>query len=50
MDDVNCNGANALLKLLEEPPEQAAIFLAASHIKNPPPTVRSRCRLVRMTD
>ena len=32
MDDVNRNGTNALLKLLEEPPEQAVIFLIAAHI------------------
>ena len=49
MDDVSRNGANALLKLLEEPPEQAVIFLIASHIGHLPPTIRSRCRLVRMT-
>ena len=29
MDDVNRNGANALLKMLEEPPERAVIFLIA---------------------
>ena len=49
MDMVNRNGANALLKLLEEPPEQAVIFLIASQIGHLPPTIRSRCRLVRMT-
>ena len=49
MDVVNRNAANALLKLLEEPPEQAVIFLIASHIGHLPPTIRSRCRLVRMT-
>ena len=49
MDDVNLNSANALLKLLEEPPEQAILFLIASHIGHLPPTIRSRCRLVRMT-
>ena len=49
MDDVNRNGANALLKLLEEPPERAVIFLIASHIGHLPPTIRSRCRLARMT-
>ena len=48
MDDVNRNGANALLKLLEEPPERAVIFLIASHIGHLPPTIRSRSRLVRM--
>ena len=49
MDVVNRNGANALLKLLEEPPEQAIIFLIAPQIGHLPPTIRSRCRLVRMT-
>ena len=49
MDDVNRNGANALLKLLEEPPEQAVIFLISAHAGHLPPTIRSRCRLVRMT-
>ena len=48
MDEVNRNGSNALLKLLEEPPEQAVIFLIASHVGHLPPTIRSRCRLVRM--
>lgn len=49
MDDVNRNGANALLKILEEPPEQAVIFLIASHIGSLPTTIPSRCRLVRMS-
>jgi DNA polymerase-3 subunit delta' len=49
MDDVNLNGANALLKLLEEPPKQAVFFLIASNIGHLPPTIRSRCRLVRMS-
>ena len=49
MDVVNRNGANALLKLLEEPPKQAVIFLISSNIGHLAPTIRSRCRLVRMT-
>ena len=48
LDEVNRNGANAMLKLLEEPPPQAVIFLIASRIGQLPPTIRSRCRLVRM--
>ena len=48
MDEVNRNGANAMLKLLEEPPPQVVIFLIASRIGHLPPTIRSRCRLVRM--
>jgi DNA polymerase-3 subunit delta' len=48
MDAVNRNGANALLKLLEEPPEKTVLFLVASRPGKLPPTVRSRCRVVRM--
>jgi DNA polymerase III subunit delta' len=43
-DDMNRNAANALLKMLEEPPPRA-IFLIVSH--DPArllPTIRSRCR------
>lgn len=48
MDQVNRNGANALLKLLEEPPERTMLFLIASRPGRLPPTVRSRCRVVRL--
>ena len=48
MDAVNRNGANALLKLLEEPPERAMVILVASKPGRLPPTIRSRCRLVRL--
>jgi DNA polymerase-3 subunit delta' len=48
MDEVNRNGANAMLKLLEEPPEKAVIFLVSSRPGQLPPTIRSRCRVVRM--
>ena len=48
MDQVNRNGANALLKLLEEPPERTLLFLIASRPGRLPPTIRSRCRLVRL--
>ncbi len=43
-DDMNQSAANALLKILEEPPKQS-LFLLLSH--NPGrllPTIRSRCR------
>jgi len=49
MDQVNRNGANALLKLLEEPPDRTMLFLVASRPGRLPPTIRSRCRLVRIT-
>ena len=48
MDMLNQNGANALLKILEEPPEQAMVILVASRPGRLPPTIRSRCRLVRV--
>lgn len=48
MDVVNRNGANALLKLLEEPPERAMLLLVASRSGRVPATIRSRCRLVRL--
>lgn len=43
-DDMNRNAANALLKMLEEPPPRA-IFLIVSHAPaRLLPTIRSRCR------
>ncbi|WP_068089305.1 DNA polymerase III subunit delta' [Polycladidibacter stylochi] len=47
-DEMNTNAANALLKVLEEPPQQT-LFLLVSH--NPGrllPTIRSRCRMLSM--
>ena len=43
-DDLNRNGANALLKMIEEPPERSIIFLLANHPARQLPTIRSRCR------
>ena len=48
LDSVNQNGINALLKILEEPPEKAILFLVVSKPGRLPPTIRSRCRLVRV--
>lgn len=46
-DDLEREGANALLKVLEEPPADT-IFLLVSHSPGKLlPTVRSRCRVVR---
>jgi DNA polymerase-3 subunit delta' len=48
-DDMNTNAANALLKLLEEPPLNA-IFLLISHAPGRLlPTIKSRCRNLRMS-
>jgi DNA polymerase-3 subunit delta' len=47
-DEMNPNAANALLKNLEEPPEKT-IFLLISHAPGRLlPTLRSRCRLLRL--
>ena len=43
-DDLNVNAANALLKILEEPPENAYFFLISNVPSRLLPTVRSRCR------
>jgi DNA polymerase-3 subunit delta' len=47
VDDLETDGANALLKTLEEPPAQT-IFLLVSHSPGRLlPTIRSRCRMAR---
>src|SRR5262249_28594002 len=43
-DELNPNGANALLKLLEEPPARALLLLVAHAPGRLLPTIRSRCR------
>lgn len=46
-DDMNVNAANALLKVLEEPPRRS-LFLVLSHAPGRLlPTIRSRCRMLR---
>jgi DNA polymerase III subunit delta' len=45
-EDLNVNGANALLKVVEEPPERS-LFLIVSHMPGRLlPTIRSRCRML----
>lgn len=47
-DDMNLSSANALLKILEEPPERC-LFLVLSHAPGRLlPTIRSRCRRLDM--
>jgi len=49
IDDLEPGGANALLKNLEEPPADT-IFLLVSHApERLLPTIRSRCRLLRLS-
>ena len=43
-DDMNDNAANALLKLLEEPPPRAMLLLLANQPGRLLPTIRSRCQ------
>ena len=43
-DDLNPNAANALLKILEEPPERGVLFLVAHAPGRLLATIRSRCR------
>ncbi|MEN9411200.1 MAG: hypothetical protein RL216_3174 [Pseudomonadota bacterium] len=48
-DEMNPNAANALLKLLEEPPAGATFFLISHQPFRLLPTIRSRCRELRLT-
>ncbi len=47
-DEMNANAANALLKLLEEPPAKSIIILVAHSPGRLLPTIRSRCRSLAM--
>ncbi|ATQ66685.1 MULTISPECIES: DNA polymerase III subunit delta' [Methylosinus] len=44
VDDLNRSSANALLKLIEEPPERSLFLLIAHRPGRVLPTIRSRCR------
>jgi len=44
VDDLQREGANALLKVLEEPPERALLLLISNAPGRELPTIRSRCR------
>lgn len=48
VDDLNRSGANALLKVLEEPPKRALLVLVAHSAARVPPTLRSRCRVLSL--
>ena len=53
VDDFNANGANAVLKTLEEPTGQGVLFLVSHAPGRLLPTIRSRCRMLafrRWTD
>lgn len=46
-DEMNRNAANALLKMLEEPPDNTVLLLVAHQPSRLLPTIRSRCRVLR---
>ncbi len=48
-DEMNVSAANALLKVLEEPPKGAVMLLVAHQPARLLPTIRSRCRELRCT-
>lgn len=48
IDQLNVNAANAILKILEEPPPQALLVLISHNPGMLLPTIRSRCRQVRL--
>lgn len=47
-DEMNPQAANALLKLLEEPPARVTLLLVAHQPAKLLPTIRSRCRELRL--
>ena len=46
-DYLNVEGANCLLKTLEEPPPRSLIILIGTSLQRQLPTIRSRCQIVR---
>ena len=49
IDDLERNAANALLKNLEEPPPDTLFLLVSHSPERLLPTIRSRCRLLRLS-
>jgi DNA polymerase-3 subunit delta' len=46
VDELNRSSANALLKVLEEPPQRALLLLVSHAAGRVPATLRSRCRVI----
>ena len=44
---LNLEAGNAILKILEEPPDKTVFILTASHASDLLPTIRSRCQQIR---
>ncbi|MDZ7824409.1 MAG: DNA polymerase III subunit delta' [Ahrensia sp.] len=49
INDMNRNAANAVLKLLEEPPSNTLFLLISHGLGGLLPTIRSRCQVVRFS-
>jgi DNA polymerase III subunit delta' len=49
-DDLNTSAANALLKLLEEPPPRSLFLIVCHNPSRLLPTIRSRCRRLNFAD
>jgi DNA polymerase-3 subunit delta' len=47
-DDLNKESANALLKMIEEPPPRSLFLIVAHRPARLLPTIRSRCRMLRL--
>ncbi len=47
-EDLNRNSANALLKMVEEPPQRSLILIVSHRSGQVLPTIRSRCRRLRL--
>jgi DNA polymerase III subunit delta' len=48
VDELNRSSANALLKVLEEPPQRALLLLVCHSAARVPATLRSRCRILTL--
>ena len=48
IDEMNRFGVNSLLKIIEEPPEKAILFIVCHAPGKLPPTIRSRCRVLHL--
>ncbi|NQY41390.1 MAG: AAA family ATPase [Henriciella sp.] len=48
LDEMNVSGMNALLKTLEEPPNNALLILISHSAQPILPTIRSRCQVLRL--
>lgn len=48
VDELTTNAANAILKLLEEPPAKVLFLVVAHQLANTLPTIRSRARVEKM--